>query len=133
MSLMGQTLQVRCTSKTAQCPLRSESDWIAASPRNVAKGQSNSDFTAVICPVQQRLALAWPARRISGFAVTPDLREMPPDCFPTLDLAGVLFWHSTAHIVAAVPVEPASWVIRMYPALATPHRQRLASVDPEVV
>ena len=35
---LGQTLQVRCTPRTAQCPLRSESDRIAASPRNVAKG-----------------------------------------------------------------------------------------------
>jgi hypothetical protein len=32
------TLQGRCAPRTAQCPLRSESDRIAVSPRNDAKG-----------------------------------------------------------------------------------------------
>ena len=35
---MGQTLQGRCTPRTAQCPLRAESDPVAASPRSVATG-----------------------------------------------------------------------------------------------
>ena len=43
-SVKGLTLQDRRTPRTAQCPLRSESDRIAASPRNVAMGQGTKSL-----------------------------------------------------------------------------------------
>ena len=40
--------------------------------------------------MKQRLALPWPARQVTGLATALDLRDMPPDCLPALDLTGVL-------------------------------------------
>src|SRR5262249_60994124 len=79
------------------------------------------------------MTLTRPAHRVARLAVLLDLRDVPPDRFPAPDLAGVLLRHSAAHVVAAIPLEPAAWIIGMNPAFITPHGERLAGVNAEVV
>src|SRR5690606_25799120 len=68
----------------------------------------------------------------AGFAVLPDLRDVAPHRLPASDLARIVA-HAAAHEIAAVPLEPAAWIVRVNPALAAPFRQRLAGVDAEIV
>jgi len=79
------------------------------------------------------LTLTRPAHQVARLAVLLDLRDVPPDRFPALDLAGVLLRHSAAHVVAAVPPEPAARIVGMNPAFITPDGDKLASVNTEVV
>src|SRR5262245_11562223 len=58
---------------------------------------------------------------------------MAANGLPPLDLAGVLFPHSPAEIVPAVPLEPAARVIGMDPPFPAPFRERLAGIDLEIV
>jgi len=67
--------------------------------------------------MKQRLALARRASQITLVEIPLDLDDMPPHCLPPFDLAAVLLGHASAHIVAAIPLEPASRVIWMNPAL----------------
>jgi hypothetical protein len=83
--------------------------------------------------VQESLSLTGPARLIARLAVPLDLCNVPPDGLPALDLARVLLRHAAAYVVAALPLEPAAWIIGMYPALMAPDRQRLTGIDAEVV
>src|SRR4051812_37090619 len=62
-----------------------------------------------------------------------DLPDMPAYGFPSLDLAPVFGRHAAAHIVTAVPLEPAARIVGMKPSLAAPDRQRLAGVDAEEI
>src|SRR6185312_15678423 len=75
----------------------------------------------------------WPAEGVAGFAVPLDLRDVPAERTPALDLALIFVTQPPAKIVAAVPLEPAARILAMDPALAPPLRQRLAGVDVEVV
>src|SRR5215472_15560055 len=100
-------------------------------PRSIRTVSSN--LAAVIGPVQQSLTLTWPARWIARLAVLLYLRDMPPDCLPALDLTGVLLRHAAAHVVAAVPLEPAARIVGVNPAFITPDRQRLASVNTKII
>src|SRR6185369_3118439 len=82
----------------------------------------------VIRPVQQGLALAWPAGQVAGAAVGLDLGEVAADGVPAFDLA-VVVEAAAAEVVAAVPLEPAARVLGVDPALLPPDRQRLRGVD----
>ena len=79
--------------------------------------------------MQERLALAPAAKQIPGFTIFLHLPYMALDCLPALDLSVILVPHAAAHVVAAIPLEPAAGVVRMDPALASPFRQRLARMD----
>src|SRR5262249_54343815 len=76
---------------------------------------------------------AWPAERVARFAMFLDLRDVPPDRLPALDLARVLLRQPAAHVVAAVPLEPPARVVAKNPALASPFRQRLACIHAEMI
>src|SRR5215207_757334 len=87
-----------------------------------------SDQPAVIGPVQQRLALAAPAQEVAGLAMFADLVDVATHRRPTPDLARVV-GHTAAEVIAAVPLKPATGVVRMDPTLLAPNRQRLAPID----
>src|SRR5262245_34892064 len=86
-------------------------------------GVTLSDFSAVVGPVQQRLALALATGEIAGLAMLLHLAHVAADRLPASDLALVLLRHAAAHVVAAVPLEPAARIVAMDPALALPFRQ----------
>jgi hypothetical protein len=65
--------------------------------------------------------------------VSPQLCRVTADGLPALDLARVLIRHAAAHVIAAIPLEPAVRIIGMYPALSASHRKRLTGVDTEIV
>lgn len=52
---------------------------------------------------------------------------------PALDLTRVFLWDPTAHVITAVPLEPASWIILVNPSFLAPLFQRLARVNVEIV
>ena len=98
-----------------------------------ARPDCGLDFAAVVGPVQQCLALAPPAQQIAGLAMLLDLPDMAADRFPAADLPRVLIRHAAAHVVAAIPLEPAARIVGMEPTFAPPFRQRLAGIDAEEI
>src|SRR5690349_133410 len=72
------------------------------------------------------------AIEVAGLAVVPDLRDVSRDRAPAFDLTGVVSG-SSAHVVAAIPLEPAARILWMNPALAPPFAQRLRGVHAEKV
>ena len=82
---------------------------------------NSSDLSAVIGPVQEGLPLTLAAGLITPFAVAFDLGHVAAHSVPAPDLPRILFWHSPAHIVAAIPLEPSSRIIGMNPTLVAPH------------
>jgi|SRR5579883_3175194 len=83
--------------------------------------------------MQQRLALSWPASQIARLATALDLCNVPPDCFPALDLPCVLYGQPTAHVIATIPLKPAPRIIGMYPSFLSPNRKSLARTDSKVI
>ena len=75
---------------------------------------------AVIGPVQQCLALALAAGKITWLAIALNLAHMPSNSFPAADLASIFFRPTATHVVAAVPLEPAAGISWMYPAFPAP-------------
>src|ERR1700684_1064740 len=92
-----------------------------------------SDLTAVVGPVQQRLPLAGSARQIAGFAVALDLSDVPSYRLPALDLPAIFLGRPSAHVVAAIPLEPAARIVGMYPSLGTPDLQRMNRIHAQAV
>jgi hypothetical protein len=88
---------------------------------------------AVVRPMQERLPLPSATRQITRLARKLELSDVTADCFPAFDLPNVLVGHSSSHIVAAVPLEPAAWIVRMYPSFPAPFRERLTGFNTEVV
>lgn len=98
----------------------------------------------IIPPMQQRLPLLRPTRRIARTAIRHDLANVPSHCFPALDLAGIFaesqlaifayrIGQPAAHIVPTIPLKPAARVVFVNPALFAPHRKRLRSQDAKVI
>jgi hypothetical protein len=80
-----------------------------------------SEFPAVVGPMQQRLPLALPAKKITLLAIHLQLTDVPSDRRPAVDLSCIFAPKPPASIIAAVPLKPAARVFRMYPALPAPH------------
>lgn len=92
----------------------------------------NSRFShrsAFIGPMQQSLALARTAPPVTGLAGAAKLSNMPTNCNPSTNLSLVFVWHAPTSIVAAVPLEPSTRVVGMYPALRTPNAQWLTGIN----
>ena len=83
--------------------------------------------------MQERLPLPFVARQITRLARKLKLTNVTADCPPAFDLTSVFDGRSSPHVVAAVPLEPAAWIVRMYPPLPPPFRQRLTGFNTEVV
>ena len=75
-SAPGQTLHGRCTPRTARCPLRSDSDRVAASPRNVARGHNRTRAPQHSAPVLSHLIGVAP-HRSSTLPHAPRRRREP--------------------------------------------------------
>jgi len=83
--------------------------------------------------MQERLPLSPATPQIAGLACELKLTDVTADCLPPFDLTTVFIGHSSPQIVAAVPLEPAARIIRMYPSLPAPLGERLTGFDAEVV
>ena len=73
----------------------------------------------VIRPVQNRLTLADSTTQVSISAILFYLRDMSNDSLPSLYLPHIIRT-SAAHIITAIPLEPAPRVIFPYPPLLLP-------------
>src|SRR5262245_25297550 len=62
-----------------------------------------------------------------------DLPHVAADRLPALDLTAVFVADTAAHVVAAIPLEPAARIVGMDPALLAPDRERLARIDAEEI
>src|SRR5688572_9186796 len=91
-----------------------------------------SDPPAVIRPMEDRLSLPATAVKIARLALTDDLRHVPANRPPSSNLPRIVR-RAAAHVVAAIPLEPAARVLRPYPPVSPPHGQRLGGVDAKVV
>src|SRR5512145_1300904 len=98
----------------------------------LAASSKTSEDAAVIRPVQHCLALPPPAVDVSLVAMLPNGRDVPRDATPPPDLSRIVA-RPAAHVVPAVPLEPAARVMPVDPAPATPLGQGLRGVDAEAV
>ena len=89
-------------------------------------------LSAVVCPVKDGLPLAPPTFEIARFAVLPNRRHMPRDRPPASNLPGVV-GGSAAHVVAAIGLEPPTWILLVNPSAATPDGERLRGVHAETI
>ena len=94
--------------------------------------RGGSNFSAVVGPVEQGLALLSPAGVVSMGTVLPQLGDVPRHGPPSPDLAPVV-GAAPAHVVAAVPLEPPPGVVGVDPPLFPPVGKRFRGVDPEEV
>ena len=78
--------------------------------------------------MEEGLALFCAARCVTAAAVFLELDDMSVHGPPTADLAGIILAPSP-HIVATVPLKPATGILWTDPALLLPHRERLTGVD----
>ena len=115
----------RCRHVALETPYR-------ARPRGGGR-IGRSDLAAVVSPMQQRLPLPRPAEQIAGLAMFLHLAHVTADRFPPPDLPLVFLRHAPAHVIAAVPLEPAARIVRMDPAFALPFRKRLARSHTEEI
>jgi len=61
--------------------------------------------------VQQCLTLPLAAGEVTFFTMPANLCDMPLDLLPPSDLPRILFGHAAAHVIAAVPLEPATRIV----------------------
>ena len=95
--------------------------------------QVSLDFPTIIGPVQQSLSLARTAKRIARLTILAQLGDMPFERRPALDLPVILLRHSASHVIAAIPLKPATRIVRVEPAVVLPYGQGLARIDAKVV
>src|SRR5271156_5394647 len=94
---------------------------------------AGSNLAAVVRPVEQSLALPWPTHGIAGLAILLNLRDVSSDRLPALNLACVLGRCASPHVISAIPLKPAAWILGMYPSFLSPNREGLACVNAEVI
>jgi hypothetical protein len=82
--------------------------------------------------MQQRLSLFPSAIKVLFRAIRLDLRNMPLNAFPPLDLALVI-GAAPAHVVPAIPLKPPPRIFAIDPALFFPFCQWLRGVDTEEI
>ena len=67
-------------------------------------------------------------------AILFDLRNVPIDGLPSLNLFGIFDRESSTHIVTAIPLEPSARIVLFVdPSFFNPHLERLAGVFMEIV
>ena len=79
--------------------------------------------------MKQCLTLPRATQQIAGFAILLDLPNVAANRLPAFDLPCVFLRQAAAHVIAAIPLEPAARIIAMDPAFASPFRQRLTGID----
>src|SRR5215471_19346978 len=96
-------------------------------------GHCGLDFPTVVGPMKQCLTLPSATEQIAGFTILLNLLDVSADRPPAPNLPRIFLHHAAAHVVAAIPLEPAARVAGMNPSLPSPFCQRLARVDPEKI
>jgi hypothetical protein len=91
-----------------------------------------SDFSRIISPVQQRLALFSPTIEVLASAVLLQLRKMTPHSSPAFNLAQIIC-AAAAGIIPAIPLKPAARIFVINPALLAPNRERLRCIHTEKI
>ena len=91
-----------------------------------------SDVSRIVCPLEQRLPLSRPTREVPRLAVLLHLRHVPSEGSPTFDLTLVIRAPSP-HIVATVPLEPATRIFVIDPSPVLPIGEWLGRADAKVV
>lgn len=71
-------------------------------------------------PLQQSLALTGAAKNITRVAVGANLTRVAGESTPALDLDLINIRYSSAVVIAAIPLEPATWIRPNYPAFFAP-------------
>src|SRR3954468_10178425 len=89
-------------------------------------------LSGVVRPVEHGLPLLPPALEIARIAVLANRRHVPRNRPPSPNLPRIV-GASPAQVVAAVPLKPPAWILRMDPAVATPDCKRLRRVHTETV
>jgi hypothetical protein len=82
--------------------------------------------------VEEGLALPPPAHEVSGLAMGLELGDMALHGLPSRDLP-VIIGASPSQVIAAVPLEPATRILIVDPALGAPIREGLRGVKEEVI
>lgn len=86
-------------------------------------GGVGSYFAAIVGPVEQGLALSGSAIEVAGGAMFAELGDVSSHGSPAHDLAMVV-GASAAHVVAAIPLEPAARIFVPDPTFFPPVSQR---------
>jgi hypothetical protein len=89
---------------------------------NVSGAEPPSCGSAIVGPMQERLALARATHGMAGLAMPSDLRGVSLHSLPAPDLPRILLGHAPAHITAAILLEPAARIVRINPILFAPFR-----------
>src|SRR5512144_2735213 len=82
------------------------------------------DHSRIVGPVEQCLPLSRATAPIAARARLLELDHVPAYGAPATDLPRVVV-ATAAHVVTAVPLEPAARILRRDPPFLAPHRQRL--------
>src|SRR5205085_1342500 len=90
-----------------------------APPRHPA-----SDLSTVVGPMEDGLALPPAAREVALLAIVGDGLNVPDDSSPASDLAAVV-GRAPPGVIPAVPLKPATRILRVNPAVAPPRPERL--------
>jgi hypothetical protein len=130
---MGQERRFRPSAQTSALPSIATDPTAWRNDRSVPAADLPSNLAAIVGPVQQSLTLTRAANWVAGLAMPSNLRDVPADRLPALDLARIFGRHAATHVVATIPLEPAAWIVEMYPAFVPPDRQGLTSIDSEII
>ena len=98
---------------------RYNTDWLTEKNGLV---YNRSKSAAIVSPVQQSLPLPPAAGQVASFAVSFNLPDVPAHRLPALNLPLIFRRHTAAHIIATIPLEPATRIIGVDPSLSTPNR-----------
>src|SRR6187431_500816 len=90
------------------------------------------DPWAVVRPVKDGLSLPPPTLEIARHAVLSNRRHVPGDRTPASNLPDVVGGSAT-HLVAAIPLELAAWILPVDPPTAAPDAEPLRGVHAEAV
>src|SRR5688572_33449973 len=89
---------------------------LSASEEPNAIAGSHSHLPRIVGPVEQGLPLFAAAGEVAAAAVLLDLRDVPADGPPALDLA-IVVGPAPPQVIAAIPLKPAARIVGMDPAL----------------
>jgi hypothetical protein len=83
--------------------------------------------------MEKGLALSPSTEQVSLLTILNNLCNVSSKSFPARDLAHVLERQPSSHVIATIPLKPPPRVVRVYPALFSPHGEWLARAHTEVV
>ena len=114
---LGQAIgRLGCFAAGCDYGTPAEVPWAVTFTSEYANEHVGVPLTVAVHPVQLYESFS----TLGLFAVLLYLRYMPFDGLPPGDLPLILYRETPAHIIAAVPLEPAPGILLVYPALLSP-------------